>query len=340
MEVHAPQHRVGPELADPAAAARRATSRAGRVSAGLDDLDRWLGDQVRSGLNGMDRAGYAYFDAVAARMVDAQAPGIAGILRSIPVELAGVDWPDRVLSQLGSLHLLIQAHRHLHLLPADLAATIRSRIGYPVSKTDVLAGPGISDRWLALGMVDTAEFRLETRRVWLYGSTTSQWALWLSFAPPGGRLDASVLPGQVLDADLHFYPGSGQYRVLIGDRRDGGEDRLQPSDRPCVESFALLQRRFADLVAADPWASRMPAVVEAAPIPSGEPRKPWRLRDSAGSVCELADLGAEPWPLVARSGGAPIRIFGEWNGRALRAVSLMADDHGLPFSTSVLGRAA
>jgi hypothetical protein len=340
MDVQA-RRPVGPaELADPAAAARRAATRVERVSAGLDDLDRWLGDQIRSGLNGLDRAGYAYFDSMAARMVDAQAPGVASLLRSIPGELAGVDWPDRVLTQLGSLHLLIQAHRRLDSLPTDLAATVRSRIGYPVSKSDVLAGPGIADRWLALGMVDTVEFRLETRRVWLYGCTTSRWALWLNFALPGGRLDASALPGQVLDADLHFYPGSGQYRALIGNRRDLDDNRLEWTDQPPVDSFAELQRRFADLVAADPWINRMPTVVEAAPIPSREPRKPWRLRDGSGSVCELVELGGEPWPLIARSGGVPIRIFGEWNGRGLRVLSVLADDQGLPFSTSVLGWAA
>ncbi len=337
MAVQALQHRPSAQLADPAAAAKRAATRAERVTAGLDDLDLWLLDQIRGGLNGLGRVGYGYFDSMAARMVDAQAPGVASVLRSIPAELAGVDWPDRVLSQLGSLHLLIQAHRRLDSLPADLAATVRSRVGYPVSKNDVLAGPGTSDRWLALGMVDTIEFRLETRRVWLYGSTSQRWALWLNFAPPGGRLDASVLAGQVLDANLHFYPGSGQYRALIGHRRDAGEDRLQPTDHPRIESFAEMQRRFAGLVAADPWANRMPAVVEAAPIRSREPGGPWRLRDSSGSACDLAELGAEPWPLIARSGGAPIRIFGEWNGRALRALSVLADDHGLPFSTSVVG---
>jgi hypothetical protein len=338
MADQALRHRPSAELADPAAAAKRAAIRTERVSAGLDDLGRWLGDQIRSGLNGMDRAGYAYFDSMAARMVDAQAPGVASLLRSIPAELAGVDWPERVLAQLGSLHLLIQAHRRLDALPADLAATVRSRIGYPVSKSDVLAGSGISDRWLALGMVDTVEFRLETRRVWLYGATTKRWALWLNFAPPGGRLDASALPGQVLDADLHFYPGSGQYRALIGRRRDVGEDHLNPTGQPSAESFAEVQRRFADLIAVDPWASRMPTVVEAAPIPSREPDKPWRLRDSSGHVCELIELAAQPWPLIARSGGAPIPIFGEWNGRALRALSVMADDRGLPFSTSLIGR--
>jgi hypothetical protein len=161
------------ELADPAAALKRAAARAERVAAGLDELDQWLCDQVRSGIASLDRAGYGHFDAMAARMVDAQAPGIAGMLRSIPVEFASVGWPSRVLEQLGALHLLVQAHRRLDELPADLAATVRARIGYPVSKSDVLASPGDVDHWFAVGMVDTAEYRLPggsaIQRRWVAG---------------------------------------------------------------------------------------------------------------------------------------------------------------------------
>jgi hypothetical protein len=47
------------------------------VSVGLTELELWLGDQVRTGLAGLPRAGYAHFDAIAARMVDAQAPAVA-----------------------------------------------------------------------------------------------------------------------------------------------------------------------------------------------------------------------------------------------------------------------
>ncbi|HZA32532.1 MAG TPA: SWIM zinc finger family protein [Propionibacteriaceae bacterium] len=329
------------ELADPAAAAKRATARVERVSAGLEELDRWLSDQVRGGLAGFERAGYSHVDHMAARMVDAQAPGVASMLRSIPAELSGVGWPERVLSQLASLHLLIRAHRELDSLPADLAATVRSRVGYPVSKSQVLASPGVHDRWLALGMVDTVEFRLETRRVWLYGSTTSRWALWLNFAPPGGYLDATVLPGQALGSGLHFYPGSGQYRALIGERDDGDDDQLSAKDHIAAsDSFADVRHRFAELLAADPWATRMPAVVEAAPIPGRLPGEPWHLRDRFGSVCRLLEPYGEPWPLLARSGGERLRIFGEWNGQELRPLSVLADQHGLPFTTSVLGRAA
>jgi hypothetical protein len=329
------------DLADPAAAAKRATARVERVTAGLEELDRWLSDQVRGGLAGFERAGYSHVDHMAARMVDAQAPGVASMLRSIPAELSGVGWPERVLSQLASLHLLIQAHRELDSLPTELAATVRSRVGYPASKSQVLAGPGVHDRWLALGMVDTVEFRLETRRVWLYGSTTSRWALWLNFAPPGGYLDATVLPGQAFGAWFHFYPGSGQYRALIGERDDEDDDQLTAKDYvPASVSFADVQRRFAELLAADPWATRMPAVIDAAPIPGRRAGEPWHLRDSYGSACRLLDPYGEPWPLLARSGGEPLRIFGEWNGQELLPLSVLADQHGLPFTTSVLGRAA
>ena len=335
------KHAEPAPLADPAAAAKRATARVERVSAGLEELDRWLSDQVRGGLAGFERAGYSHVDHMAARMVDAQAPGVASMLRSIPAELSGVGWPGRVLSQLASLHLLIQAHRELDSLPADLAATVRSRVGYPVSKSQVLASPGVHDRWLALGMVDTVEFRLETRRVWLYGSTTSRWALWLNFAPPGGYLDATVLPGQALGSVIHFYPGSGQYRALIGERDDGDDEQLRAKDHIAAsESFADVQHRFAELLAADPWATRMPAVVEASPIPGRQLAEPWHLRDRFGSACRLLEPHGEPWPLLARSGGEPLRIFGEWNGQELRPLSVLADEHGLPFTTSVLGRAA
>jgi hypothetical protein len=329
-----------PALADPAAAAKRAATRVERVSAGLEELDRWLSDQVRRGLAGFDRTGYSHVDHMAARMVDAQAPGVASMLRSISAELTGVGWPERVLSQLASLHLLIQAHRQLERLPPDLADTVRSRIGYPVSKSQVLAGPGVSDRWLALGMVDTVEFRLESRRVWLYGSETSRWAMWLNFAPPGSYLDATVLPGQALESRIHFYPGSGQYRALIGEQEDPGDDQLRPEDDVATESLAEVQQRFAELLAADPWASRMPAVVEAAPVRGHSRRGSWLLRDGTGSACHLVERHGEPWPLLARSGGEPLPIFGEWNGQEFRPLSVLADHRGLPFSTSVLGRAA
>jgi len=321
------------ELADPAAAAKRAAARAERVTAGLDELDEWLCDQIRGGIAGLERAGYAHFDKMAARMIDAQAPGVAGMLRSIPAEFARSGWPSRVLELLGALHLLIQAHRQLDRLPADLAATVRSRIGYSVGKAEVLAQPGVIDHWFAVGMADTAEYRLDTRRVWLYGAATGRWAVIMSFAPAGGLLDATVMAGHVLHARLHFYPGSGQFRALVGEQISATAGPTMPH----AESFADVRARFAQLVASDPWAVRMPAVINAVPLPG---TGLWRLRADNGECCDIVDLPDEPWPLLARSAGEPIEIFGEWTTRGFRPLSLLGTDATEPFSTAVVPRAA
>jgi SWIM zinc finger len=320
------------ELVDPAAAAKRAAARGERVAAGLDELDQWLCDQIRGGIAGLERAGYGHFDTMAARMVDAQAPGVAGMLRSIPGELASVGWPSRVLEQLGALHLLVQAHRRLDELPVDLAATVRARVGYPVGKSEVLARPGVSDHWFAVGMVDSTEYRLDTRRVWLYGADSGRWAVIMSFAPPGGPLDDTVLAGYLLHARLHFYPGSGQFRALIGEQTSA----TAPATMPPAESFADVRGRFAQLVAADPWAARLPTVINAAPVPGAS----WRIRGASGESCEIIDVPEEPWPLLARSGGDPIEVFGEWSTRGFRPLSLPGRDATEPFSTAVIARAA
>ena len=245
----------------------RLAARADRVSAGLEELEQWLRDQVRGGIAGLGQGGYAALERVAARMVDAQAPGVASMLRSLPGEQVGEDWPGQLLEQLGALHLLIQAHRGLDRLPADLAATVRTRVGYPVRKADVLAGPGLLDHWYAVGSVDTVELRLETRRVWLFGATSRRWAVVLSFAPIGGFLDDSVTAGQQLQARLHFYAGSGQYRALVGEQIDVVDPPMPSLVLPSAETYEDVGDRFATLLAGDPWASRMPAVVRAAPVP-------------------------------------------------------------------------
>ncbi len=314
----------------------RLAARAERVAGGLDELDQWLRDQVARGIAQLGQGGFGPIDRMAARMIDAQAPGVAGLLRSLPGELSGEGWPGRLLEQLGALHLLVQAHRRLDELPPDLAATVRARIGYPISKADVLGTPGLQDHWYAVGSADSTEGRLDTRRVWLYGQASRRWALLLSFAPAGGFLDDWVPAGRRLHATLHFYPGSGQYRALVGERLDV----LEPLAPPEPEAYADLLDRFATLVADDPWASRMPAVLGAVAVPPGAKNGPWRLREATGACRDVIDLPGEPWPVLARTLSRPAAVFGEWTPRGFRPLSLLPDDHGSTFSADIVELAA
>ena len=245
----------------------RLAARAERVSAGLEELDQWLRDQVRGGIAGLGQGGYAALERVAARMVDAQAPGVASMLRSLPGEQVGEDWPGQLLEQLGALHLLIQAHRGLDRLPRRTWPRPYAR-GSATRSARRTCWPArvCSTTGMRSGSVDTVELRLETRRVWLFGATSRRWAVVLSFTPIGGFLDDSVTAGQQLQARLHFYAGSGQYRALVGERLDV-VDHPASLVLPPAETYADIGDRFATLLAGDPWASRMPAVVRAAPVP-------------------------------------------------------------------------
>ena len=322
---------------DAEAAAARAAERRARVDAGLEELDRWLADQVRAGLSVWEKRPWSRVEGVAARMVDAQAPGVAGVLRGLPgiVARAGAGseteggWPGHLLDALAGLHLLVVAHRGLDRLPPDLVATVRARVGYPVAKASVLAAPGVVDRWTALGVVDSLDGRLETRRVWLWGAGSGTWALLLSFAVPGAGLDDSVAVGDVLHAAVHRYPGAAEHRVLLGEQRPAGSGATGGAggavEGPAwpQESVVQARTRWAGQLAADPWAARMPVVLRAVPVRPERPGGTWWLADPDGTAVRLVPAPAEPWPLLAVSGGREVDVFGEWGPAGFAPVRLL-----------------
>ncbi|MGY1802497.1 SWIM zinc finger family protein [Blastococcus sp. SYSU D00922] len=305
---------------DPEAAARRAEQRAARVAAGVEELDTWLADQVRGGLAGLERAGYRPFEAVAARMVDAQAPGLASRLRALPgVVAAGDGWPGRLLEELAMLRLAVAGHRRLGDLPEELAACVRREVGYPVAKDDVLASAPVHDQWQVLALRDREEDRLTARRVWLHGSASGRAALVLSFAPPGQPLDASLVPGTSVEADLHFYPGAAPLRALVGER--SGEP-----GRPAWPAGGTLgdaARAFAAAVAADPWTRSWPVVVRDLTVVPAEPR--WAGIDGTGDRVPLLP-DADLWRLLAVSAGRPVTLAAEHTPAGLRPLALLDGD--------------
>lgn len=293
---------------DTAAAARRAEQRAGRVAAGLAELEVWLGDQIRAGLTSARSAGYGHADAIAARMVDAQAPGVAsGLRRLSALPMSGDGWPGRLLAEYALLHLLARAHGALATLPAPLAAVVRSRVGYTTSREDVLATPPVTDRWHVLAVRDVLDGPVPARRVWLRGQRTGRFALLLSFAPDGnfgGGIESALIPGLELQAGLHFYPGQPPLRAIIG-ARDGSP---AAAGRPAgAGDVPAVLRAWSAALEQDPWLSDWPVLLTGVPVP-GDPG--WLLAGPSGQALPL--LGQESrWRLLAVSGGHPVCIAGE-----------------------------
>lgn len=308
--------------ADPQAAAQRAAARAAKVSAGLADLDRWLSDQIRGGLAGLPAKGYAAFEPMAARMVDAQAPGVASWLRSLAgVVAGGGSWPDRLLQELALLRLLVRAHQRLDELNSaapDLAATVRQHVGYPMAKEQVLSQPGVVDLWAVWGVRDSQAGNLEQRTVWVQGTRTGRTAVILSFAAPGQSLDASLVPGTALEGAVHFYPGARPHRGLLGEL---GPPTAPPF--PAAGRVADATVVVADSLAADPWARGAAVWVHAVPLRRGER---WLLVDETGDALALTIGDDAAWRLAAVCGGRPHPVLADWSPVGWSPVSVAAAD--------------
>ncbi|BCK69125.1 hypothetical protein Srufu_030780 [Streptomyces libani subsp. rufus] len=176
--------------ADPEAARRRAERRMQRIGAGATELEQRLEDLLQSGL-ASDGNGGGSWDETAARMVDAQAPGLAARVRELSsVVASGPDWPARLLEECALLHLLDQGFLGIERLPGPLAATVRARVGLTTEAADLLTGPDaatVRDRWLVLAQQDSDDGMLLTRRIFLRGERTGRMALHLSFGGSTGR---------------------------------------------------------------------------------------------------------------------------------------------------------
>ncbi|MCZ4609965.1 SWIM zinc finger family protein [Streptomyces sp. Lzd4kr] len=313
-----------PGSADPEAARRRAERRAVRVTAGATELEQRLTDLLRGGLAGAEQAGYGLWEETAARMVDAQAPGLASRVRELgAIPASGPGWPVRLLEECALLHLLDQGWLRREGLPDGLADTVRSRIGLPASAD----GPPVRDRWLVLAQYDTADVKLTTRRIWLHGADSGRTALLLSYGAAGRAPELTLPVGLALEAELTAYPGAGQLRATLGEQF---APPAPSSTRPPGMTTAEATARYGDALRDDPWLDSVPVTLDrVVPAPDGDS---WQLADAdADTALPLTPAArARPglWRLVALSGGAPVKVFGECGHRGFTPLTAWPEGSG------------
>ncbi|MFI8424383.1 SWIM zinc finger family protein [Streptomyces sp. NPDC085479] len=312
----------GAAPADPEAARRRAERRAARVTAGAEELERRLADLVRGGLAEAGQRGYGLWEETAARMVDAQAPGLAGRVRELgAIPGSGPGWPVRLLEECALTHLLDRAWLAAERLPAPLAATVRTRVGLP----SVPGGTAVRDRWLVLAQYDTGDGRLTTRRIWLYGAESGRTALLLSFGA-AGRAPALALPvGAVVDGELTPHAGSGQLRA------EPGEPLLPvavPAAPPPGGPVGAALDAYGRALREDPWLDSWPVTL--AGVVPARAEYGWQLADGDGGEALPLTGGdrSRPglWRLLALSGGAPVTVFGECGHRGFTPLAAWSPD--------------
>lgn len=296
---------------DPATKAKREAQRRRRMNDGAEELKLWLRDLVAAGLAQAPAQEAAYWKTAAARLVDAQAPGLAtrvGAMRD--AVFSGEDWAPKLLDRLGTTALLLEAFEKIEQQPRAFQADIWTMLGRPQDKSEVLnEGERLRDHWFVLGQAVEQRDQILEQRIWLQGHNSGRFALFLHFAAANQPLEVGFQPGLTIPAELAFYPSAAPLRALVVTRET-------PQHQPPTVGHADWHSAFAQigaLQAQHPWRDHFPVLLEQVRlIPPTDETPTATCRDQTGAEVLLHGGFANLWDGLALSGGLPTALFGEW----------------------------
>jgi hypothetical protein len=284
----------------------------------------FLADRLAQGLGALKPGALDPWQTMAARLVDAQAPGLGQRLREAADGIGSDEgWPERLLHRLGLLQLACDAVARRSQLHAGEQADLRALLGWPLDKAEVLAhGQSLADRWTVLGVAAEArDAKLMERRVWLQGRSSGRRAWLLEHAFAGKGFEQAWLPGVGVDVALVFYPSAHPLRAICAEMPAAVGEPAWPAS-----SWAGEWDEVASRVAAQPWTGLHPVVLRGATLLRDGER--WRLAGE-GHALLLRVADEDAWALLARGGGRPLHLAGEWDGRRLVPLTAWTDE-GVP----------
>lgn len=289
---------------DEAAQAKRQQARQQKVSGGLEELLTFIKDIVRHGMHSLPEKGAAFWENMAKRMVDAQAPGLASQLKAIAeINFFREGWQTECLDQLLKLYLIIQGYKHIDSLQPALQQDIRSLIGFPQNQDELRAQEGIRDEWFVLARQTAEEDKLTVERNWFYGLKTHRYALILQFYVKSQPPAASYTPGLVVDATLVYFPSNVTLRALVKDQHNTWKVKTLPEG---VDNWTAVTERETAANARYPFAEAWPCIIrQLKPV---NINNEWWLQDEQQQRMRIRGKNTTLWNLLAISGGAPMRM--------------------------------
>lgn len=226
------------------------------------------------------------------------------------------DADSLVANELASIYLLTQAWQRLDSLPAALQADVRALFGWTVSQDEVLRQPGIDGCWQVLAQTTFDDERLRVRATWLQGVPDARWTLLLQYAVGPLGFELQLAPGTEFDGELCFYPGAYPRRAQIK-RQDNTRPLASLSASP--SDLDTLLDTYADALAVQPFLERHPVLLDGLITDAADHGI---LRDAGGHAIALHPDFRHPWQLLALSGGQPLTVCGERDGRSLLPLSV------------------
>jgi hypothetical protein len=311
---------------DPKAAARteiqRERNRAKReilVAEGIAAAEQWIADQLERGLAGFDQRAAHDCATLARRLVDAKAGGLANRIAMLPAELFGLPEHKRGLAAteaLARIYMIGQAYARQDRLPELLRAEVRQTVGWTTTREALLADPAaerVSGAWRVLAAREEVQpDRLRRIETWLEcRQPETRHAVLLDYVPIGAGASGNLyLPGEILEAELAFYPSPVTVRAQIV--AHGGTTMATADWAGPAHSLSTAIGAWRTALAATPWLGDWPLTASGVSV-----------RSRAGRLFAVGVGTALPLAHGSEGAAAPLTeagelaLFGLWDGRAL-----------------------
>ena len=173
-----------------------------------------------------------------------------------------------------------------------------------------------------MGRIVEAEDRIRIQRTWLRGRETGRFAVLLDFAAGGTSFSHTLPVSTVFQGELSFYPAAQPLRAIIKNRS------ACPSFSPKFDTLASAHRAYRQTFARFPSMLRFPMLLGNVTAEYLHPA--FRIRDDEGKQVPLRVTPVSGWKLLAIGGGVPVPLFGEWDGSALRPLTVWQE--GVPIT--------
>ncbi|MEM8526740.1 MAG: SWIM zinc finger family protein [Bacteroidota bacterium] len=323
-----PKNRTEEEEAELAALRKKNYERRlKQMAKGLEELEIWLHDILRTGLATLPQQKRAYWENWQAKLVDAKMKGISKRFEYMQTCLKEENWYELILAEIGDIYLMVKGFRNLEQLPIALQQELFTVIGVNTKKQEVLENQGIEDEWCVLALQEGEEERLVYQRCWLYGKQSNQFALHLDFAWGSEPFAIEWQVGNVVQGELVYYPSSYPQRALF---RTFQLTKNELEMKGSLD-FASFKAAYAQAVSSNPWLFQFPVFLEnVIPIVKEDELQLLDIQEQVLD-CEVSDE-LHPWQLLAMSGGHPISVFGVWEQKTFLPLAAQKDGRWLDLS--------
>ncbi len=309
--------------ADPEKKAKTESKRMDTVEAGILELELWMKDIVRQGINQLQEESYSFFKNISAKMVDAKAPALAKKIDELSaIPNSGKDWAERFLEKLSSIYLIIQGFKNIANLTELLQCDIKTQIGWNYSQEELLKSNGVIDEWVIAGQSFEEDNHLKTRKTYLLGQETGKYVLLLdySFGPkPFDNLE--LITGRAFNGEIVFYPSAYPIRGLIKSKEKMKKEIIFKNAFTSIEK---IYSTYSEALSFNPFTETIPILLKnIIPVYHDEKLK---IIDSEDYFITTDNKYSDTWLILAITGGKKADIFGEWDGKLFYPLTVIVNN--------------